>query len=138
MNSKNPFFLKAFILENWNTEPAKVSSFCFDCKADCCFEKHILLVLTLLISFPQTIDAVTQAKGCNRIYSANIAEHQLPLLQSYLMVLAAIDWAISLDASSSSTARVAQPTTGGGRELEKRYGRERCLRSSIKALGPTV
>lgn len=59
-------------------------------------------------------------------------------LQSYLMVLAAMDWAISLDASSSSTARVAQPTTGGGRELEKRYGRDRCLRSSIKGLGPTV
>lgn len=56
----------------------------------------------------------------------------------YLMVLAAMLCAISLDASSSSTARVEHPTTGGGRELEKRYGRDRCLSRSIKALGPTV
>lgn len=36
------------------------------------------------------------------------------------MVFAAMLCAISLDASSSSTARVAEPTTGGGRELENR------------------
>ena len=39
---------------------------------------------------------------------------------THLMVLAVMLCAISLDASSSSTALVAQPTTGGGRELENR------------------
>lgn len=56
----------------------------------------------------------------------------------YLMVLAVILCAISLEVSSSSTARMAQPTTGGGSELENKYGRERCLSRSMRGLGPTV
>lgn len=54
------------------------------------------------------------------------------------MVLAVMLCAISLEAISSSTARVAQPTTGGGRELENKYGRERCLSRSMRGFGPTV
>lgn len=54
------------------------------------------------------------------------------------MVFEVMLCAITLEAISSSTARVAHATTGGGRELENRYGRERCLSNSIRGFGPTV
>lgn len=53
-------------------------------------------------------------------------------------VLAAMDWAMALLSMSRSRALEAQPTTAGGRLLEKRYGRERWRSRSMRGLGPVV
>lgn len=99
-------------------------------------------LLTNTLKAKQTLDLLRTLIRSGRLQlTENHRAHCPPppsVKQTHLMVLAVMLCAISLEASSSSTALVAQPTTGGGRELEKRYGRERCLSRSMRGLGPTV
>lgn len=58
--------------------------------------------------------------------------------RTHRWVLAAMDWTTELLSMRRSRALEAQPTTAGGRLLEKRYGRARCRSRATRGAGPVV
>lgn len=60
------------------------------------------------------------AGGGRRVCGYHLSLSDPPLQAPYRRVLAAIDWTMALLSMSKSRALEAQPTTGGGRLLEKR------------------